>query len=138
MKRLTSCVGLLLLLCGCQRDVCDYGERQVNRPDSLSGFWADHKDLLISDKPCDVGGTPEYESITVDFDPEPSSAPMVAAVEKVEAKGWTRGKQAHTDTTFEVVFIKDDQELIVRGLTHKGRTQVSYTWPKAKKADEPE
>ncbi|MFV8754245.1 hypothetical protein ACNOYE_27185 [Nannocystaceae bacterium ST9] len=109
----------------------------MNRPDSLSGFWADHTDLLISDEPCDLRGTPEYESITVDFDPEPS-APMVAAVEKAEAKGWTRSTQKHTDTSFEVVFTKDGQELIISGLTHKGRTQVTYVWPNAKKADEPE
>lgn len=131
---LDRCVFLLLFAFGCQRGVCDYGERQVNRPDSLTGFWSENKGVLISETPCDVGGTSEYESITVDFDPEPST-PMVAVVEKVEAQGWKRSKQQHSETNFEVVFTKEDQELIVRGLTHNGRTQVSYTWPKAEKPE---
>src|SRR5580765_8151075 len=102
----------LLLLPACQRKVC--------APEGqMPAFWSAKKELFPDGTVfCDARSERTYETIHLDFDPEPRTA-MVTVIQQLESKGWVRTSQKRYEKTWEVTLANAKQpgvEIISRGI----------------------
>jgi len=120
----------LVTLGGCRRGVCDESVVGAHpKLTALPSFWEARKEVMPSSTVvCSADRNPGlYESLTVDFDPQPEQ-PVVAVISHLEGKGWKTIARKDEGMGYELQLQKEGQKLVVNTLEGHKRTSVTFVW----------